>query len=429
MREMKDSGVDVIKEIPITWSVVKTKYVADLYTGNSIKDEEKDYYTDSEDAIPYIATKDITQSNNTIDYSNGLYVKEKDNSFVHAFPESSLMCIEGGSAGRKKAYLDREVCFVNKLCCFKPKNIKGKYLYYYLNSPNYEEEFRQYISGLIGGVSKSKLDNIFIVEPDSDEQEKIVDYLDRKCSAIDNIIAKQEQIIEKLKEYKLSIITEAVTKGLDPDVEMKDSGVEWIGKIPASWKIFRISNLYDQTAEAGSEELPILTVSINTGISDRELDDEEQDRVFVRSEDRTKYKKVRPGDLAYNMMRAWQGAFGAARVDGMVSPAYVTCRPKRGVQIDTRYIEYLLRTPIATEEMHRYSHGIADFRMRLYWPEFKNIRLCLPNLSEQKAMADYLDMKGTAIDKTIHDRENAIEKLNAYKKSLIYEVVTGKKEV
>ena len=111
------------------------------------------------------------------------------------------------------------------------------------------------------------------------------------------------------------------------------------------------------------------------------------------------------------------------------SPAYVTCRPKSGVEIDTRYIEYLFRTPIAIEEMHRYSHGIADFRLRLYWPEFKNIRLCLPPIEEQMEIADYIDEKTAKIEATIKMREDTIAKLQEYKKSLIYEVVTGKKEV
>ena len=177
------------------------------------------------------------------------------------------------------------------------------------------------------------------------------------------------------------------------------------------------------------EELPILTVSINSGVSDYEIADEDKDRVFVRSEDRTKYKRVYPGDLAYNMMRAWQGAFGAVRVDGMVSPAYVVAKPKPGVQLDSRYMEALLRTPAAIEEMHRYSRGIVDFRLRLYWPEFKNIRICLPPLEEQMEIADYIDQKSAELDALIAKKEQFLAELENYKKSLIYEYVTGKKEV
>lgn len=135
------------------------------------------------------------------------------------------------------------------------------------------------------------------------------------------------------------------------------------------------------------------------------------------SEDRTKYKRVYPGDLVYNMMRAWQGAFGAVRVEGMISPAYVVAKPKDGIEIDSRYMEALLRTPEATEEMHRYSRGIVDFRLRLYWPEFKNIRICLPPIEEQKEIADFIDRKSQEIDLLINKKEQFISELENYKKS------------
>ena len=182
-----------------------------------------------------------------------------------------------------------------------------------------------------------------------------------------------------------------------------------------------------QRKENGNDELPILTVSINTGVSDRELSDEESERVFVRSEDRSKYMRVYPGDLTYNMMRAWQGAFGAVRVDGMVSPAYVIVKPRR--EIDSRYMEALLRTQPAKEEMKRYSHGIADFRLRLYWDKFRTIKVCFPPIEEQREIADYIDQKCDEIDALIAKKEQFLTELENYKKSMIYEYVTGKKEV
>lgn len=243
------------------------------------------------------------------------------------------------------------------------------------------------------------------------------------------MIAETRRTIEEYKALRQSIITETVTHGVRKTAPMTESGVDWIGKIPLGWKVYRIANLYEERTENGLSELPILTVSINTGVSDCEIADEDKDRVFVRSEDRTKYKRVYPGDLTYNMMRAWQGAFGAVRVDGMVSPAYVVAKPKPNVNIDSRYIEALLRTPTATEEMHRYSRGIVDFRLRLYWPEFKNIQICLPPFDEQREIADYIDNKAKEIDKIISQKQQFIHEVETYKKSVIYEYVTGKKEV
>lgn len=205
---------------------------------------------------------------------------------------------------------------------------------------------------------------------------------------------------------------------------MKNSGVGWLGCVPSGWNILRIANLYCERNESGSDDLPILSVSINSGISDHEIEDEEQTRKFVRSEDRSMYKKVYPGDLAYNMMRAWQGAFGAVRTDGMISPAYVVARPKEGVEVDSRYMEALLRTPSAIKEMHRYSRGITDFRLRLYWPEFKNIQVCVPPIEEQKEIADFLDKEITNIDDAIDQTRASIEEYKKLKQAVITQAVT-----
>lgn len=283
--------------------------------------------------------------------------------------------------------------------------------------------------GVRSSLNASDLLNIPYLMPPVDEQKCIVEYLNKQEQYINDVLEQTRSSIEEYKKLKQAMITRAVTKGIHGDRQMKDSNVEWLGSIPEEWTVYRIANLYDERSESGLEELPILTVSINTGVSDHEIADEDKDRVFIRSEDRTKYKRVYPGDLAYNMMRAWQGAFGAVRVDGMVSPAYVVAKPKENVELDSRYMEALLRTSEATEEMHRYSRGIVDFRLRLYWPEFKNIRICLPSIEEQIEIADYIDEKVTAIESLITKKEAFVTELENYKKSMIYEYVTGKKEV
>lgn len=283
--------------------------------------------------------------------------------------------------------------------------------------------------GVRSSLNASDLLNIPYLVPPIEEQKRIVAYLNKQEHYLNMVIEQTRNSIEEYKKMKKAVVTQAVTKGVRGERAMKDSEVEWLRFIPSEWNVYRIANLYDERSESGLEELPILTVSINTGVSDHEIADEDKDRVFVRSEDRTKYKRVYPGDLAYNMMRAWQGAFGAVRVDGMVSPAYVVAKPKKNVELDSRYMEALLRTSEATEEMHRYSRGIVDFRLRLYWPEFKNIRICLPPIAEQIEIADYIDEKSAAIDALITKKEAFVAELENYKKSMIYEYVTGKKEV
>ena len=424
MREMRDSGVNWIGLIPTYWQVCKLKYIADIQTGNTPpKSEQSKYYSNV--GIPWIKAEDLDSYQPITTTAEYLSAEGAEIGRIFQPFTVYVSCI----ASIGKTGFSSIACSCNQqINAIKFRNAHWKYGFYLTIAQESE-----YIFNATGNVVKilnsEKQSNIMCTLPPIDEQSLIVDYLDNKCLLIDSYMKKQVTIIEKLKEYKRSIITEVVTKGLNPCVKYKKTNVEWLGQVPAHWPLFRVASLYYQTNDRGNDDLPILTVSINSGISDRELDDDEQDRIFARSEDRTKYKRVSPGDLAYNMMRAWQGAFGAVRVNGMVSPAYITCRPKVGVDIDTRYIEYLFRSPMAIEEMHRHSHGVADFRLRLYWPEFKNIQVCLPPLVEQIQIADYIDKTSTAIDKEISRIQKTIDKLNNYKKSVIYEVVTGKKEV
>lgn len=193
------------------WKKARIKDVSTPYTGNSIKDEYKDLYIDNVNAIPYISTKDINDKFQTIDFDNGLFIKNSDKSFRRAPKNSTLLCIEGGNAGKKIAFNDRTVCFVNKLCCFHSKTENNKFLYYLLMSPSFTEEFKSRITGLIGGVSVSVLRNIHIRLPALDEQEKIANFLDEKCAEIDRLSEDIQKQIDILEEYKKTIIYEYVT--------------------------------------------------------------------------------------------------------------------------------------------------------------------------------------------------------------------------
>ena len=404
---MKDSGVEWIGEIPEQWQVCAVKNLCSMEAGKSL----------SADSIREEGLFPVYGGNGV----RGFYSDNNCDGAVILIGRQGALCgnvhiADGRIWATEHAVITRNYSITDL-----------KYLYYLLTAM----ELNQYVTTVAAqpGLAVGTIKNIKTLLPPFIEQKKIGKYLNGVCVKIDSIIMKQQTIIEKLKEYKISLVTEAVTKGLNKNVPLIDSGTAWMGNVPVGWKKYRIANLYDQTSISGREDLPILTVSINSGISDSELDEAEQERHFVRSEDRTKYKRVRPGDLVYNMMRAWQGAFGAARVDGMVSPAYVTCRPKNNVQIDSRFIEYLFRTPIAIEEMHRYSHGVADFRLRLYWNEFRNIQVCLPDINEQRIIADYIDVMMKKIECHIRERESIIAKLKLYRSSLIYEIVTGKKAV
>ncbi len=255
------------------------------------------------------------------------------------------------------------------------------------------------------------------------EQRAIVGVLDREITRIDALITKKTRFIELLKEKRLALISHAVTKGLDADVPMRDSGVEWLGEIPAHWEVRRMASIFREAIRPGDQSLPILSISIHDGITDEEVAAEDRDRRVSQIEDRTKYKRVAPNDLAYNMMRAWQGAFGAVTVDGLVSPAYVVAEPM--FEFRTAYIENLLRTPMAIEEMRRYSRGIADFRMRLYWDYFRDLKVCLPPLEEQDKILDMITRETSRIDRLTEKTQRSIDLLKERRAAFITAAVTG----
>ena len=402
-RAMKDSGSDWFGEIPEGWDIAQLKRFVIVNNGREIENE----IDRSDSAIPV--------------YGSGGVFKYTD-SFM--YDGKSVLFGRKGTLG-KPLYVDGRFWTVDTMYFLTFEDgLHPKYNYYQLSAFDWEPHITK---TALPGVVASQIVSCRFPFPSLPEQQMIADFLDTECARIDAVIEQTRASIEEYKKLKQSVITQAVTKGIRPGRRMVNSGVDWLGQIPDEWAVFRIANLYDERNERGTDDLPILTVSINTGISDHEIPDEEKDRVVVRSEDRTLYKRVCPGDLAYNMMRAWQGAFGAARVDGMVSPAYVVAKQKTPGILDSRYVEALLRTPLAIEEMHRYSRGITDFRLRLYWPYFKNICVCVPSLKEQIEIADYIDEKAAEIDALIQKKQQFLDEMESYKKSLIFEYVTGKK--
>jgi type I restriction enzyme S subunit len=277
------------------------------------------------------------------------------------------------------------------------------------------------------GLNLEHLKLFQITQPPFNEQLAIASFLDHETAKIDALIAEQQRLIELLKEKRQAVISHAVTKGLNPHVRMKDSGVEWLGEVPEHWEVRRIGTIFRETNISGSDELPILSVSIHDGVSDKEFSDEEMDRKVTRSADRSKYKKVDPGDLVYNMMRAWQGGFGTVEVSGMVSPAYVVAKPNiKGI---TKFIEKLLRTPQAIEQMRRHSRGITDFRLRLYWDEFRNLKVVLPPDKEIQAIFSSISEIESRFLKLSDTCETTIQLLQERRTALISAAVTGQIDV
>ena len=318
--------------------------------------------------------------------------------------------------------------------------VSPAYFVYDLNYPNkdyfniairskiFSPFFSKYSKGIRvdqWDLTPEALKIIPFLEPPKAEQDAIVRYLDSATSEIDKAIAKQQKMIDLLNERKQIIIQNAVTKGLDENVEMKESGVEWIGKIPKHWEVrrgkflFRVVNEYSTT---GQEEL--LTVSDRTGITPRSM---KNVNMFM-SESLIGYKKCQKGDICSNIMWMWHGAVGVTKYNGVISPSYGVYR-QIAVNYDNKYLDYMLRLPRLVDVYGICSTGLTESRLRLYPDDFMNIQFFIPPVEEQKSIVLQIQKQITDIEKSIRNAENLITLLQERKQIIINEVVTGKVRV
>lgn len=447
--EMKDSGVEWIGMIPREWDITKFKYVSLLYTGNSIKDSEKDNYSSNENAYPYIGTKDIISDYNKINYNNGMYTKTDDSKFRVAEEGSTLICIEGGSAGKKLSYLNQRVSFVNKLCCIQSNKIYSKFQYYYCNSDSFKKEFSLNLSGLIGGVSINSLNNFRLVNPSLYEQKKIANFLDKKISQFDYIISKKEGLIEKLEEGKKSLISEVVTgkmkvvktaDGYDlvkrSSDEMKDSGVEWLGKIPKDWLYIPLKYLANITGgyafssnefrDDGIQIIKIANLYNNKLSLDRQPS-------FVGFDYLDSHKDfiVTKGDILISLTGTLgKRDYGYSIVlddDRKFLLNQRVGKIKYKSNVNLKYGIYLLQNESYLTSL--YSLPTGTKQANLSNEQVLSIKIPLPNINEQEILAEYLDLKVDLIESNIYKIKYQIEKLKEAKQSLISEAVTGKIEI
>ena len=279
--------------------------------------------------------------------------------------------------------------------------------------------------GAQGGVNVENCKNIFVPYVPLLEQQRIAAYLDRQCAHINNIIEKTKASIEEYKKLRQAVITQAVTKGVRGERPMKGTGFDWLLQIPADWTMERGKNLFFETnnrSDSGEEEL--LTVSQYTGVTPRS----QKNVNMFEAETLEGYKICEIGDIAANTMWLWAGAIGVSEYYGVISPSYNIYRQKNDVY-NSKYLDYLLRIPPIVQLFASLSTGIRASRLRLYPEQFLNIYYPLPPMDEQAEIVAYLQEKIVEVDKLITKKEQFLTELETYKKSMIYEYVTGKKEV
>jgi type I restriction enzyme, S subunit len=278
-------------------------------------------------------------------------------------------------------------------------------------------------AGVRSTLGAADLGELRIAIPPPDEQAAIVRFLDHANRKIDGFIRAKRKLIGLLNEQKQAIIHRAVTRGLHPDVPLKPSGIPWLGDIPKHWETIRCGGLFREVVDVGHPKARLLSIDRIKGI----IPQDETGRRTRASYDRGAYKRVKRGQLAYNLMNAFMGALGFSPYDGIVSPAYAVAQPLR--EIETRYFHYLLRTSSYTGEFNRLSYGIMYERNRLYFERFKVVRALLPPLDEQKAIADWIEANTGTLTAAIARTEREIALMQEYRTRLTSDLVTGKLDV
>ena len=406
MREMKDSGVEWIGEIPKNWKICRLKDYAHICNGRDYSEvlaENGDY--------PVIG-------------SGGQFAKACE----PLYQKESVLLGRKGTID-KPLFVDYPFWTVDTMYYTEIKeNVSAKYFYYLCTQ--IEFDFYQYGSA-VPSMTQRDLYNVNFPYPTLDEQRRIANYLDRKCSQIDTIIAQQQEVIEKLKAYKLSVITEAVTKGLNPDVPMKDSGVEWIGEIPEHWDFRRIKNcclIVDcknrtPDPDPDGEYIVVRTTCIRDGSFSYEGSYHTNAENF---KEWTAKGQPQHGDIFFTREAPMGEACLVPDTDNLcMGQRVMFFRPLDGS--DPRYILYSIYGPLAREYIDSKNKGSTVGHLKLGQVASLPLFYCPPR--EQSEIANYLDKRCGAIDKVVEKKAEIISRITDYKKSLIYEVVTGKKEV
>ena len=431
MREMKDSNVNWLNTIPCDWALSRIKYVLNerIEKNDPIKTKDILSLTAKQGVVP-LSEKE----------GGGNKPKEDFTAYKLAYPNDIVinsMNILSGSVGLSKYF----GCVSPVYYMLRPfnDNFDVRYFNYIFQT----KVFQLSLFGLGNGIlikesgngkfntirmriPMEKFGNLLIPVPNEKEQIKISNYLDTQCSEIDATAEDIQKEISLLEDYKKSVITEAVTKGLNPDAEMKDSGVKWLPKIPKHWKVIPSKYLFansDIRRQTGDEQL---TASQKYGIiTQKDYTAKENAQIVLATQGLEKWKHVEPNDFIISL-RSFQGGLEMSEITGCITWHYVVLKAQKKVY--HKYYKWLFKSARYINALQGTCNFIRDGQ-DLRFSNFALVPLFELPLEEQQQIADYLDTKCSEIDTLIADKKRQLDILTDYKKSLIYEYITGKKEV
>ena len=417
MREMKYSGISWVGEIPKEWSVWRNKYIFKIT--KDIVLPSKNYQLLSLTTTG-IKEKDENDNGGKVPENYDGYQVVKENDLVMCLFDLDCSAVFSGLSP-----YNGMISPAYKVLKVKKRIANEQYYRYWFNYVGSKRFYKQYSKSLRFTLNVDEFNRLFSLLPPLDEQQRIAEFLDRECGKIDGLKADIQAQIDTLEQYKRSVITEAVTHGLNPSAPMKDSGAGWMPLIPLHWKADKLKFHLRQRGIKNQIDKQVLSLYREYGIVPK---DSRDDNHNVTSEDVSDYRYVRVGDFVVNKMKAWQGSVAVSNYEGIVSPAYFVYEFSDDL-INKRYFHYLMRNKTYATEFRRLSGGIREGQWDLPSEALNNTIILLPPLDEQQEIADYLDNKCAEIEQIIADKKSQIETLDGYKKSLIFEYVTGKKEV
>ena len=418
MREMKDSNYGYLGIVPQSWKVDKIKYhLKALGMRNPGNAQVLSVYREY-GVIP----KDSRDDNHNVtseDTSNSRYVRKGD------FVINKMKAWQGSMAVSRYTGIVSPAYYVYK---FTDDALNRGYFHYLLRSKLYAAEFARISGGIRVGqwdLSAYNFENTMLLIPPLEEQGEIATFLDSQCSEIDAISADIQKEIEILEQYKRSVITEAVTKGLNPDVEMKDSGIEWVGNIPVHWDVRPLYYYFAERKKKNylGQEQNLLSLSYGKVIR-KDINTSEG----LLPDSFNGYNIIEPGDIVLRLTDLQNDKrslrTGLVKEHGIITSAYVTLKAAK--EVVPEYFHYLLHAYDVMKVLYNMGNGV---RQGLNYSELSKMHIVAPPLDEQKNIAARLDCVCKGIESIIASKKQQLAVIDSYKKSLIYEYVTGKKEV
>jgi type I restriction enzyme S subunit len=418
--EYKESGQEWLGRVPAHWDVRRTKLILREVDSRSTTGKEQLLRVSQYTGVTQRKAADGSDAPDTRAASLVGYKRVSVNDLV-----INIMLAWNGSMGVSRFNGIASPAY----CVYRlNKGAQPWYFHQLFRLPLYKGRIKAVSTGVIESRLRLYSDDLGRIEailPPPGEQAAIVRFLDHANRKIDGFIRAKRKLIGLLNEQKQAIIHRAVTRGLHPDAPLKPSGIPWLGDIPKHWGIVRNMALFAHRVEPGIAGLPVLQVSLRSGITAEELDQFGRPKRLIA--DATKYKRIHQGDMAYNTMRMWQGAVGVSPSAGLVSPAYVVLKPRK----DTcpEFYDFIFHTEVYKQQVNRQSTGIVSDRNRLYWDSFKQ----MPNLTlpptEQEEIVTFIAKATAPLNTAIARTEREITLMQEYRTRLTADLVTGKLDV